>query len=386
MSAWLETIRRVEALEDLPLDEVLVAEIERRRARLGARPPIHFFTPTFKAFASSELASCGRNAWPAVSITGGACKLQCDHCKAKILEPMIPATSPEALWRVVNEIVADGARGVLLTGGSNHRNEVEYGPYFPVIRRIKDELPGFRIAVHTALVDGSTARAMEDAGIDVAMMDVIGAQDTITQVYHLRRGVDDFEATLEALTATRMKVVPHIVVGLHYGYLLGEWSALEMVRRHRPDALVLVVVMPFYAPESRPFVTPDTAAVGRFLMDAREALPELPLLLGCARPAGRARVQIDTYAVLAGLDGIAHPSEGTVELAARLERRVRVTPACCSIAVGEDVMALEDTGLELDLEAVLAHERAARAAAAGLGGIRVVAEGAAPTGCGGCAA
>jgi lipoyl synthase len=59
-----------------------------------------------------------------------------------------------------------------------------------------------------------------------------------------------------------------------------------MLQRHLPDAVVLVVVMPFYAPESRPFVTPDTEAVGRFFMDARKALPETPLLLGCARPPG----------------------------------------------------------------------------------------------------
>jgi hypothetical protein len=66
------------------------------------------------------------------------------------------------------------------------------------------------------------------------------------------------------------------------------------------------------------------------------------VLLGCARPPGRAKVEIDTYAVLAGLNGIAHPSDGTVELAARVGRDVRVTPACCSIALGEEVMALDD--------------------------------------------
>ena len=63
---------------------------------------------------------------------------------------------------------------------------------------------------------------MEAAGIDVAMTDMIGAQDTIHDVYHLDRPVADFEKTLAALTATSMEVVPHIVIGLHYGRLLGE--------------------------------------------------------------------------------------------------------------------------------------------------------------------
>lgn len=382
MSDWYDLIQHVEPLEDLPLDSGLIRSFESDWASLDASaiPPVNFYTPTFKAYQTSELSDCGKSAWPAVSITGGDCKLQCDHCKAKILEPMIPARSPEDLWRVVNGIVEDGGQGMLLTGGSNHQNHVEYDDYYSTIRRIKDEFPDFKIAMHTALVTEDIAKSMEQSGIDAAMMDVIGSQDTITQVYHLRRTVDDFEATLEHLVNTKMKVVPHIVIGLHYGRLLGEWNALEMISRHLPDAVVLVVVMPFYAPESRPFETPDTSAVGRFFMDARQALPGTPLLLGCARPPGKAKMQIDAYAVMAGLNGLAHPSDGMVELAARLERRVKVTPACCSIAVGDEVMALEnlDAGLEIDINAIIESERerrrAAKLAAKGLGGIRIVTE------------
>lgn len=366
-SSWKSVVDRVEPLDVAVdgLDTRLIERLECERDRV-VQSPIHFYTPTFKAFQTSELSSCGKSAWPAISITGGDCKLQCDHCKAKVLEPMIPARTPEQLWRVVNEIVAEGGQGMLLTGGSNHRNEVEYGPFYPTVRRIKDTYPEFRIAIHTALVDRDGAQAMAEAGIDAAMMDVIGAQDTITQVYHLRRSVDDFEATLEALVAADIKVVPHIVIGLHYGRLLGEWNALEILARHRPDAVVLVVVMPFYAPRTRPFVTPSPEVVGEFFLDARRALPGLPLLLGCARPAGTAKSRIDTYAVMAGLDGIAHPADGAVELAARLGRGVRVTPACCSIVVGDEVLALDERlpGLELDLDEILRQERARRVPAA----------------------
>ncbi len=368
MNEWLDVVAQVEAMEDLPLNARLVGELQHRWSGLDAstRSDINFYTPTFKSFQTSEISGCGKNAWPAVSITGGDCKLQCDHCKAKILEPMIAARTPEALWRVVGEIAAGGAGGMLLTGGSNHRNEVEYAAFYPTIRRIKDSYPGFRIALHTALADENSARAMADAGIDVAMMDVIGSQDTITQVYHLRRTVDDFERTLETLVATGMKVVPHIVIGLHYGRLLGEWAALEIIARHKPAAVVLVVVMPFYAPAHRPFVTPEPAEVGRFFMQARAALPDIPLLLGCARPGGQTKTLIDTYAVMAGMNGMAHPSDGMVELAARLERKVRITPACCSIAVGDEVMAVsgKDAGLELDLDAIIGHERERRRVAA----------------------
>ena len=371
-ASWLDIAGGVEPLDGVDLDAVLVTRIER--ANLAMQPRINFYTPTFKSYVTSELAGCGKSAWPAVSITGGECALACDHCKAKILEPMIPAPTPEALWRVVNEQMAQGAQGMLLTGGSNLSNEVEYDAYYPVVRRIKDAFPAFRIALHTALVDERIAGCMADAGIDAAMMDVIGAQDTIAQVYHLKRSVADFERSLECLTATSMKVVPHIVIGLHYGRLLGEWEALEIVARHQPAALVLVVVMPFYAPAQRPFVTPDARQVGRFFLDARRRLPHTPLLLGCARPAGRIKAEIDSYAVMAGLNGIAHPADGVVELAVRLGRDVRVTPACCSIAVGDEVMALEqDAGIRVDLRDLIAAERARPRATGKLAGIPIVA-------------
>lgn len=332
---WPTLAAGIEPLEDVVLDAALVDEMQRAA---GTMDGIDFYTPSFKSYATSEIASCGKSAWPAVSITGPDCKLQCDHCKGKILASMIPARTPEELWRIANRQVERGARGMLLTGGSNHRNEVEYDPYYSTIRRIKEAYPEFGIALHTALADRGAAQRMEGSGIDAAMLDVIGAQETIAQVYHLKRSVDDFERTLENLVATRLKVVPHIVLGLHYGRFLGERAALEMLRRHLPSAVVLVVAMPFYAPAHRPFAVPDSLEVGRFFLDARRALPEIPLLLGCARPAGRAKAEIDAYALMAGLDGIAHPADGMVELAVRLGRKARIASACCSMAVGGEMV------------------------------------------------
>ncbi|BAN34643.1 radical SAM protein [Sulfuricella denitrificans skB26] len=333
---WLNIAAKIEPLEGLSLDAALVGEMQCAADTMD--DSIDFYTPSFKSYATSEIASCSKSAWPAVSITGPDCKLQCDHCKGRVLASMIPARTPEELWRVANQQIEHGARGMLLTGGSNHHNEVEYDPYYATIRHIKEVFPEFRIALHTALVDRDMALRMEDSGIDAAMMDVIGAQETITQVYHLKRSVDDFERSLENLVATRLKVVPHIVLGLHYGHLLGERVALEMLRRHQPAAVVLVVVMPFYAPAHQPFGVPDSLEVGRFFLDARQALPDIPLLLGCARPAGQVKAEIDAYALMAGLNGIAHPADGMVELAARLGRKARIASACCSMAVGGEMV------------------------------------------------
>ena len=330
---WFERITEIEELEDAALDSVLVAEFERSKAAVGVRP-IRFSTPTFKAYASSEMEGCSKNSFPAFSITGGGCALMCDHCQAKILEPMIAATSPEMLERKVRDLILlQDLQGFLLSGGSNRRNEIAYERYYPAIERLKRDHPHLRIAVHTALLDAPGARLMESAGVDSAMMDVIGAQATIRDVYHLDRPVEDFEATLAALTATSMEVVPHIVIGLHYGRLRGEARALEMVARHPVHALVLVVVMPFYA-KGTTFATPETSDVGRVFLEARHRLGERKVLLGCARPAGMHKRVTDAYAVMAGLDGIAFPADGAAAVADAIGRPAYQEHACCSVRLG----------------------------------------------------
>ena len=35
--------------------------------------------------------------YPAISITGESCELNCGHCSGKLLKSMIPASTPEAL-------------------------------------------------------------------------------------------------------------------------------------------------------------------------------------------------------------------------------------------------------------------------------------------------
>jgi len=332
--AWFESLQGIEELEDAEFDSALVAEMEKSAAANTQRM-VRFSTPTFKEYESSELQSCGKNSFPAFSITAAGCALMCDHCEAKILEPMIPAIKPEMLDRKVRHLIeTEDLNGFLLSGGSNKRNEINYSRFYPVIEKLKRDFPQLRVAIHTALTDHAGAKEMEAAGVDVAMLDIIGAEETIREVYHLDRPVDDFEATVEALCATSMQISPHIVIGLHYGRILGEENALDILSRHDTKALVLVVIMPFYAKPGT-FVTPDTKDVGRIFLESRRRLPDRQVLLGCARPPGMHKRVTDAYAVMAGLDGIAFPADGAVAVADLVGRPFHQAHACCSIKLGQ---------------------------------------------------
>ena len=334
--AWIDYLADIEDLEDAEFDEALVARFEKAAAGRDPRP-IRFSTPTFKEYETSELKGCGKNSFPAFSITAAACGLNCDHCQKKILEPMIPATNPEMLDTKVRQLIeTQGLNGFLLSGGSNKRNEINYMRYLPVIEQLKHDYPDLRIAVHSALMKEAQAKAMESAGVDTVMMDVIGANETIEEVYKLKRPVEDFEETLAALCGTSMEVTPHIVVGLHYGRILGEANALDMVSRYPVTALVLVVIMPFYAKPGT-FETPETRDVGDIFYEARERLPEQQVLLGCARPPGMHKRVTDAYAIMAGLDGIAFPAEGAVSVAHSIGRPFEQAHSCCSIKLGSEL-------------------------------------------------
>ncbi len=336
---WLETITKIEEFEDAEFDAALVAEMEQASTANVSRM-LRFSTPTFKEYETSELQSCGKNSFPAFSITAGGCALMCDHCEAKILEPMIPAIKPQMLDQKVRQLIeTQGLQGFLLSGGSNKQNEIRYARFYPVVEKLKRDFPHLRIAIHTALTDEAGAKEMESAGVDVAMLDIIGAEETIREVYHLNRPVDDFEATLEALCSTSMQISPHIVIGLHYGRILGEANALDILSRHPTHALVLVVIMPFYAKPGT-FVTPDTLDVGRIFLAARRRLPDRQVLLGCARPPGMHKRVTDAYAVMAGLDGIAFPADGAVAVADTIGRPFHQAHACCSIKLGDSIATL----------------------------------------------
>jgi len=142
----------------------------------------------------------------------------------------------------------------------------------------------------------------------------------------------DYDAVLERLERHRVPTVPHIILGLHFGRMLGEEEALRIVARHPPSLLVLVVLMPLNGTPMAGVTPPSFAEIGAFFQQARTTLPTTPVLLGCARPMGEAKEQIDRLAVDAGLNGIAYPAEGIVAYAKDKGLEPDFINACCGVS------------------------------------------------------
>jgi uncharacterized radical SAM superfamily protein len=146
--------------------------------------------------------------------------------------------------------------------------------------------------------------------------------------------VDDFAKSLHLLTERAIPTAPHVVMGLHFGQILGEFQALEMIRDFPVRALVLVGFRPM--PDT-PFSTikpPSPEAMGDLFAFARKTFPRIPVVLGCERPLGRHRRQVDRLALEAGLDGIAFPSEEGIQWAQTKGLRVNFIRDCCALIQG----------------------------------------------------
>ncbi len=122
--------------------------------------------------------------FPSVSISGSGCSLSCEHCSRKLLETMIPATTPEMLWETCLKVSEKGGEGVLISGGSTPKGNTPLLDFIPTIKRVKEDL-GLDVVVHTGVVYPDVAEGLGDAGVDGAMLDIIGDEATLREVYHL---------------------------------------------------------------------------------------------------------------------------------------------------------------------------------------------------------
>lgn len=283
-----------------------------------------------KCFIPGRMFYMGeRGQYPAISLTGNSCALNCDHCRRKILEGMISAPEPHVLKEVCQRLDEEGSLGILLSGGSDDQGALPWNKFLEAIEWIKQHT-SLKISIHTGLVDHETARGFKNVGVDEVLIDVVGSEETMRQVYHFPGGLKAMVSSLDALAATQLPLIPHIVVGLHYGKIEGEMHALEMVAKHSISALVIVVLQPMRQTPMENVQPPTPETVARFISAARLRIPQVPFALSCARPLGPHRVETDKLALEAGINRIAMPSEEALEKAREMGLDIEFHKTCCS--------------------------------------------------------
>ena len=271
-----------------------------------------------------------RGKYRAVSITGDKCDLGCEHCKGSLLKTMPAAATPEMLLRLGRQASERGDRGILVTGGCDSDGRLPWKEFVAAISTLKAETD-LAISVHTGQIDRETAHVLKESGVDQALVDIIGDDATAREVYHLSEGTSAIRRTMESLALAGLEIIPHVVFGIHYGREKGESAALEMLADFPLRKYVVVVIMPARGTPMAAVQPPSPERVVAFLARARLKLPELEASLGCARPRGFYRRDLDVLAVRAGINSLALPSEPALEEARQRGLNIIYRETCCSL-------------------------------------------------------
>ncbi len=305
----------------------LLSLLNSGRLLLGTRK-ISFYAPSFMYYRTAYYCSSEAE-FPTISITGKVCALKCRHCGGLVLETMHPVTTPEDLFCLCESIKAKGALGCLISGGCLPDGSVPLGEFAETLGRVKNEL-GLTVLVHSGIIDFATAKALKSAGIDAALIDIIGSDETIKEIYNLNMTVEDYARSLRILRQAGIVTVPHVISGLHKGRLRGEFNALRMIERYSPSAVVIIAFTPIHGTDMEGTDPPKPLDIARVIATARLMFPHVPVVLGCMRPKGRHREETDILAVKAGANAIAFPTEGAIRFAENNGYKTAFSSLCCS--------------------------------------------------------
>lgn len=271
--------------------------------------------------------------FPSISVTGDSCALMCQHCKGKLLEALIPATTCEELEKKALKLHKQGALGLLLTGGCDKRGRVPITNLIPAIKKLKEETELILIA-HTGFISCEEAVALKDSGLDGIGFDVVGDMSTVREVYGLDISEKEYTDSLRAIKYSGIMIFPHVCVGIHFGKLRGEYHALEMIQTIKPSTVIITGLMPV-AGTAMAYIKPEPSGFEKVIKRAFEIFPDTPVVLGCAHSSGKVKEEIEKLALENGVSGIAAPTLQTVKLARENGFEISYYGTCCGLVPSE---------------------------------------------------
>jgi lipoyl synthase len=249
-----------------------------------------------------------------LSLTGRQCGLNCAHCGGHYLKGMRP------IW----EAEPDGAPSCLISGGCDPAGRV---PVLAHLAQVRAWRQGRRLNWHVGLISEAEMAAITPLA-DAVSFDLVGDDETIREVYGLNRTVQDYLDTYR-LIRRYARTLPHITIGLRGGALGHERPALDRLQEGGADGLVFLVLIPTPGTRYAGRLPPSPAAVAGLLAEARLRFPATPIYLGCMRPRGAYRDELDPLAVRAGVNVVVSPARQARRLAVELGLAAHEMRECC---------------------------------------------------------
>jgi uncharacterized radical SAM superfamily protein len=104
-----------------------------------------------------------------------------------------------------------------------------------------------------------------------------------------------------------------------------------MVTRVGVETIVLVVLKNLHAAGENHFKVPRPEETSRISAVARILNPDIPIRMGCIRPAHPWKAEMEKGVILSGVNTIAYPLQGTIDFAKEIGLETKFIEMCCSL-------------------------------------------------------
>jgi uncharacterized radical SAM superfamily protein len=282
--------------------------------------------------------------FPAISVTGSNCFLSCEHCNHKYLKDMTSFSDELELEEILLNLEKTGGVGALISGGCLPDGSVPLLKYLDTIKKVKNQTR-LIINTHTGLLNKKTAKKLAEAGVDIISFDLNMDMEIIKNIYHLKKNLDDYKNAIKLLQKYDLNIVPHICIGLHYGKLHKELDSIKFIKESGIDPSLIVAIALIPPKNSKvKFERPNPYDIAKILSILRFTFPTTEISLGCMRPRGDIKLEIEKLAIMAGINRIEIPSGRTLKWIKERYPDIsfKFYSACCAIPGESEKLAISE--------------------------------------------
>jgi uncharacterized radical SAM superfamily protein len=286
----------------------------------------------FRYFGNKLKIYIPNKRFPAISITGDECALKCEHCNEKYLKSMKPILNKVSLEKFLINLYQNGGTGALISGGCEPNGTVPLYDFLDSIKKVKAQT-NLIINTHTGLLNEMTAKKLAEAKIDIVSFDINMDEEIVSEIYHLRKNLSDYEDAVKILKKYKLNIVPHLCVGLYYGRIHKELQSIKFIKESgiNPSLIVIIALIP--PKQSKKFLRPKPIDIAKVIALIRYIFPKTEISLGCMRPRGDIKVEVEKLAIKAGITRIEIPSSKTLSWLKHRQPDIKFGfySACCAI-------------------------------------------------------
>ncbi len=253
----------------------------------------------------------------ALTTTGNECNINCAHCNGHYLKNMTNIEEYKSKNRNITSF--------LLSGGCNFEGDVPLIKHIETIKKLKEE--GYKLNAHIGLMEEENIKEVCKY-IDTVSFDLVFDKETIEEVYKINKNKEDYIKVYETIKQYT-EVAPHICIGLKGGKIKGEYEIIDYLSKIPPNKLTFIVLIPTKGTEYENVSPPNLNEVRNLLCEARIKLPETKINLGCMRPRGKYRKELDILAIDCGINKIVLPTKSAREYVTNNNLEIIETKECC---------------------------------------------------------